>query len=282
MLTIVDTHVHFWEPGRLRYAWLDDLPTLNRPFLPDHVPTQGANWKVAAMIFVQADCAAGQAMQEVEWVTSLAAGDARIKGIVSFAPLETGRAVRPSLEALKKFPLVKGVRRLIQSEPLEFSAQPDFVAGTQLLAEYGLSCDLCIRHPQLRDVIELVRQCPEVSFVLDHIGKPDIKNGVLDPWRKEIAELAAFPNVACKISGLVTEADFEHWKAADLRPYIDHTLQVFGIDRVMYGSDSPVVTLAATYPQWIETLLEATQSLSAIDREKLFSRNGAKFYCLEN
>jgi L-fuconolactonase len=282
MLTIVDTHVHFWEPGRLRYAWLDNLPTLNRPFLPDHIPTHGTGWKVDGMIFIQADCAAEQAMQEVEWVTALAAGDARIKGIVAFAPLETGRAVRPVLEKLSQSPLVKGVRRLIQSEPLGFSVLPDFVAGTQLLAEYGLGCDLCLRHPQFRDVIELVRQCPEVSFVLDHIGKPDIKNGVLDPWRKEIAELAAFPNVTCKISGLVTEADFEHWRPADLQPYIDHTLQVFGPDRVMYGSDSPVVTLAATYPRWIETLLEATRSLAETEREKLFLRNGAKFYRLEN
>jgi L-fuconolactonase len=279
MLNVVDSHVHFWEPSRLRYAWLDNVPALNRVFLPDHVPAQGADWKVEAIIFVQA-CNAEQGLPEVEWVTSLAAHDARIRGIVAWAPLERGRAVRPILDALKKFPRVKGVRRLIQAEPLGFSVQPDFVAGTQLLPEYGLSCDLCIRQPQMREVIELVYQCPEVSFVLDHLGKPDIKNGMLDPWRKEMAELAALPNVACKISGLVTEADFEHWKPADLHPYIDHTLQVFGIDRVMYGSDSPVVTLAATYSQWIETLLEATQSLSEMEREKLFSRNGAKFYRL--
>jgi len=278
MLTIVDTHVHFWAPSHLRYAWLDDLPSLNRPFLPDHILAQGANWKVEALIFVQADCAAEQGIQEVEWVTSLATEDARIRGIVAFAPLERGQAVRPILQALTKFPLVKGVRGLIQSEPLGFSVQPDFVTGVQLLAEYGLSCDLCIRHPQLRDVIQLVRQCPAVSFVLDHIGKPDIKHGLLDPWRAEMAELAALPNVACKLSGLVTEADWERWKPADLSPYIQHTLEVFGPERVMYGSDSPVVSLAATYAQWIETLLEATRSLSEMEREKLFKHNGAKFY----
>lgn len=282
MFTIVDTHVHFWEPRRLRYAWLDDLPTLNRPFLPDHVPTRGANWNVEALIFVQADCTPERGMKEVEWVMALAASDARIRGIVAFAPLETGRAVRPILEAVNKFPLVKGVRRLIQSEPLGFSVQPDFVAGVQLLPDYGLSCDLCIRHHQMRAVIQLVRQCPEVSFVLDHIGKPDIKSGLLDPWRKEIAELAALPNVACKLSGLVTEADWQQWKPADLYPYIQHTVEVFGSERVMYGSDSPVVTLAATYSQWIETLLEATQSLSEAERDKLFRQNGAKFYRLAN
>jgi len=280
MLNIVDSHVHFWDPGRLRYVWLDDLPQLNRPYLPDHVPAQGMNWRVDVLVFVQADCAAEQGLLEADWVTSLAASDSRIQGIVAFAPLEKGEGVRPVLEELSKRPLVKGVRRLLQSEPLGFSVQPDFVVGVQLLAEYDLSCDLCIRHFQMPDVIQLVRQCPRVNFVLDHIGKPDIKNGLLDPWRKDMAELAALPNVVCKLSGLVTEADWQHWKAADLQPYVDHILEVFGPGRVMYGSDSPVATLAATYPQWVETLIGATQWQSNTERENLFYQNAAKFYRL--
>ena len=280
MLNIVDSHVHFWDPGRLRYVWLDDLPQLNRPYLPDHVPAQGMSWRVDALVFVQADCAAEQGLLEADWVTSLAASDSRIQGIVAFAPLEKGEGVRPVLEELSKRPLVKGVRRLLQSEPLGFSVQPDFVVGVQLLDEYDLSCDLCIRHFQMPDVIQLVRQCPRVNFVLDHIGKPDIKNGLLDPWRKDMAELAALPNVVCKLSGLVTEADWQHWKAADLQPYVDHTLEVFGPSRVMYGSDSPVATLAATYPQWVETLIGATQWQSNTERENLFYQNAAKFYRL--
>lgn len=280
MLKFVDSHVHFWEPSRLRYTWLDNLPTLNRPYLPDHVPANGANWSVEALVFVQADCAAEQGLLEADWVTSLVASDPRIRGIAAFAPLENGEDVRPVLEELKKRPLVKGVRRLIQSEPLGFSLQPDFVAGVQLLAEFDMTCDLCMRHFQMRDVIQLVRQCPRVNFVLDHIGKPDIKNGLLDPWRKDIAELAALPNVMCKLSGLVTEADWQHWKATNLQPYIDHALDVFGPDRVMFGSDWPVATLAATYPQWIETLMAATRSLSNTEREKLFYQNAAKFYRL--
>ena len=280
MLKIVDSHVHFWEPSRLRYAWLDDLPPLNRTYLPDHVPRQGANWKIDRLVFVQADCAAEQGLLEADWVTSLAASDSRIRGIVAFAPLEKGEGARAALEELRQRSLVKGVRRLIQSEPLGFSMQPDFVAGVQLLAEYNLSCDLCIRHFQMRDVIQLVRQCPRVDFVLDHIGKPDIKHGVLDPWRKDVAELAALLNVTCKLSGLVTEADWQHWQAADLRPYVDHVLDAFGPNRVMYGSDSPVATLAATYPQWVETLMAATRSLSNVEQEKLFSQNAARFYRL--
>jgi L-fuconolactonase len=282
MLNILDSHVHFWEPARLRYSWLDDLPSLNRAFLPDHVPTGGAGWSVAALIFVQADCAAEQARQEVDWVASLAASDGRILGLVAFAPLEKGEGARSTLEALRRQPLIKGVRRLIQSEPPGFSVRSEFIAGVQLLAGYELSCDLCLRHFQMREVIELVRQCPGVSFVLDHIGKPDIKNHLLEPWRKDIADLAALPNVMCKLSGLVTEADWQNWQPDDLQPYVDHVLAAFGADRVMFGSDSPVAYLAATYSQWIEALMAATESLSSADREKLFYRNAARFYRLAN
>ena len=280
MLRIIDSHIHFWEPSRLRYAWLDDLPLLNRPHLPDHVPAFGANWSVEALVFVQADCAPQQGLLEADWVTSLGASEPRIRGIVAFAPLENGAGVRPMLDELKKRPLVKGVRRLIQSEPLGFSRQPDFVAGARLLAGYNLTCDLCIRHFQMRDVIQLVQQCPQVRFVLDHIGKPDIKKGSSDPWRRDIAELTTLPNVMCKLSGLVTEADWQNWTPVNLQPYIDKTLEAFGPDRVMFGSDWPVVALAATYPQWVETLLAATQFLADADRAKLFYQNAAKFYHL--
>ncbi|MGQ0600570.1 MAG: amidohydrolase family protein [Anaerolineales bacterium] len=278
MLQLVDSHVHFWEPNRLRYAWLNELPALNRAFLPEHLPAHGTGWQLDGLVFVQADCAAEQGLRELEWVSSLATSDARIKGIVAFAPLEDGAAVRPVLDALKQQPLVKGVRRLIQSEPPGFSVQPRFAVGVQLLAEYGFSCDVCIRHHQLREVIELVRRCPQVSFVLDHSGKPDIKNGRLDSWQRDIADFAALPNVMCKLSGLVTEADWQHWQPTDLRPYIEHTLQVFGNERVMFGSDWPVVTLAATYSQWLEMLMEATHSWSPTEQALLFFQNSAKFY----
>ncbi len=280
MLKIVDSHVHFWEPGRLEYAWLREFPSLNRPRLPDHLSARSADWSVEALVFVQADCATEQGLAEVDWVTALAQDDRRIQAVVAFAPLERGEDVHRELADLRRRPLVRGVRRLIQSEPLGFSRLPGFVAGVQRLAEFGLSCDLCLRHFQMRDVIELVSQCPRVDFVLDHIGKPDIKHGRLDPWRTELAELARLPNVMCKLSGLVTEADWQRWTAADLRPFLEHALSVFGPDRVMFGSDWPVASLAATYPRWVETLMAATGSLPIGDREKLFWRNAARFYRL--
>ncbi|MEP7288981.1 MAG: amidohydrolase family protein [Chloroflexota bacterium] len=279
-LKIADSHVHFWDTNRLQYPWLADEPLLNRPYLPDHIPAHGSNWTVDALVFVQSDCLPQQGIAEVDWVTTLANDDPRIRGIVAFAPLEKGTQVRPVLDDLKKRPLVKGVRRLLQREPLGFSLQPEFVVGVQLLAEYGLSFDLCIKYFQLPDAIALVRQCPDVQFILDHIGKPAIKDGHQDAWRSELAELAKYPNVVCKLSGLVTEADMQHWTPAELQPYIQHTLAVFGSDRVMFGSDSPVLTLASTYEQWVSLVLDALQSFSTAEQDKILYSNAMTAYRL--
>jgi L-fuconolactonase len=279
--SIIDSHVHFWDPKVLQYSWLENEPKLDRAYLTDHVPPLANGWTVEGIVFVQADCAPEQGLAEADWVAELAARDARVRGIVAFAPLEQGAGVRPWLEALKTGPLVKGVRRLIQDEPAGFSIQPEFVAGVKLLPEYGLTCDLCIRHHQLGDLIQLVRQCPDVRFVLDHVGKPDIKGGVRDPWQSQLAELAGFPNVHCKLSGMLTEADHRQWTPEEIQPYIQHALAVFGSDRVMYGSDAPVLYLAGTYERWAETLADATAGLSTADKQKFWRDNAAAFYVLD-
>ncbi|NJN84460.1 MAG: amidohydrolase family protein, partial [Caldilineaceae bacterium] len=196
------------------------------------------------------------------------------------APLEKGDAVRGQLAELAANPLVKSVRRLIQSEGVDFPLQPDFVRGVKLVAEHGLRFDLCIFHPQLANTVRLVEQCPEVSFVLDHIGKPDIKNGLMEPWREEIVALASLPNVYCKLSGMVTEADHQRWTPDDLKPYIDHVVAAFGKERIMYGGDWPVSTQAATYRRWLETLDWATADFSPADKHKLFYQNAVDFYGL--
>jgi L-fuconolactonase len=281
-LTICDSHVHYWDPQRFRLAWLDDLPALNQPFLTEHIPQSGstgsAAWQIEKIVFVQADVASEQGVEEARWVAALAENDARIQGIVAFAPLERGSAARETLAQLQTIPLIKGVRRLIQSEGDGFCVHPDFIAGVQLLPEYGYSFDICIKHHQLPDVIELVYQCPQVQFVLDHVGKPDIRAGLLDPWRADIARLAQFPNVMCKVSGMVTEADLHRWTAADLQPYVTHVLDVFGIDRVMFGSDAPVLRLATDYETWLATLYGLTDALSDDERLKLFYANAVRFY----
>lgn len=278
---ITDTHVHFWQPTHLRYHWLDDNPTLNKPFLPEDYRAACGPVKVDRIVFVEAGGGPEQAQAEAGWVTELAQSDPRIVGIVAMAPLEEGTVVEPLLEQLSANPLVKGIRRLLQGETESgFCLRPDFIAGVQLIPRYGFSFDICINRHQVVDTVELVKSCPEVSFVLDHIGKPDIKSGLLDPWRKEIRELAALPNVVCKISGMVTEADHAHWTPDDLRLYVEHIITCFGWDRVLYGSDWPVAILATEYPRWVETLETLVEGCSKDEKHALFAENGGRVYRL--
>lgn len=276
---IVDTHLHIWDLDRLRYPWLANVPPLNKNHLIGDYRRACGPVAVAKMVFLQCECDAAQFQQEADWVTEVAQSDSRIRGIVPWAPLEKGVAAEAELAHLAANPLIKGIRRIIQFEPdQEFCLRPDFVCGVQLLPAYGLSFDLCINHTQLANTIKLVRQCEEVSFVLDHIGKPDIKAGRLDPWRAELKELAALPNVHCKLSGLVTEADHAKWTPADLQPYIDHVIACFGFDRVMFGGDWPVSTQASDYPRWVDTLDAALRGVSTADLRKLYVTNAEAFY----
>ena len=275
---IVDTHIHLWDPSILRYPWLDEVTFLNKPYLLEDYRNACGAVDVGTMIFVQCDPDPDENLKEAEWVTSLAKEDPRIRGIVAGAPLEKGDGVRPLLEQLSEIPLVKGIRRLIQSEGLEFCVQPDFIRGVQSLEEFGLSFDICIYHRHLANTIQFVKQCPNIQFILDHIGKPNIKGQLFEPWKREIKELSEFPNVSCKVSGLVTEADFESWTREDLKPYIDHVIECFSFDRVIYGSDWPVAAQATEYPRWVETLEWAVNGCSAEELRKLFRDNALQFY----
>ena len=185
------------------------------------------------------------------------------------------------LEALSHNPRVKGIRRLMETEvDQSFCLAPDFLAALKLLPRYGFSFDICVKHWGMTFAIELVRRCPDVSFVLDHIGKPGIKDGLIEPWRREIHALATLPNVVCKLSGVTTEADHCAWTRDELRPYIDHVVESFGTDRILYGGDWPVSELAGSYLQWLATLDWATSGFSAADKRKLFRDNAVKAYRL--
>ena len=276
---IVDTHLHIWDIGRLRYPWLASVPMLNCNHLIEDYRAACGPVQVAKMVFLQCECDFAQFQEEADWVTEVARGDPRIRGIVPWAPLERGDAAEDAVARLASNPLIKGVRRIIQFEPdPEFCLRPDFVRGVQLLPRHGLSFDICINHTQLTNTLKLVRQCPEVRFILDHIAKPDIKAGLLDPWRAEMRELAALPNVWCKLSGLATEADHANWTAADLRPYIDHVIGCFGFDRVMFGGDWPVSTQATDYPRWVATVDNALKGASPDELHRLYVRNAEAFY----
>lgn len=278
---IVDAHLHLWDPTRFRMSWLDGNELLDRPYGLAEYRQHTEGLPIEAMVYLQVEVEPAYALLEAEWVVERAREEPRIQAIVAWAPLEDGEPARTFLEALVRIsPLVKGVRRLIQSESIDFCIQPGFVRGVQLLADYGLSFDLCIYHPQLANTIRLVEQCPQVSFILDHIGKPAIKERLLDPWREEITRLAGFPNVLCKVSGMVTEADHQRWTAEDLRPYLDHVRAAFGEDRVVFGGDWPVAYQAAPYRRWVETLAELTADLSPAAKRKLWAENARRFYRL--
>jgi L-fuconolactonase len=276
---IVDSHVHLWDPTRFRMSWLDGSPSIDKPMGLAEYREHTAGLPVEGMVYLQVEVEPAYGLMEARWAAERADEEPRLQAIVAWAPLEFGEQARAYLDELVTVDRrIKGVRRLIQSESLEFVTQPRFVRGVQLLPDYGLSFDICIKHPQLAGTLEMVRQCPNVSFVLDHIGKPDIATGLLDPWRSEIRQLATFPNVICKISGMVTEADHARWTADDLRPYIEHVLEAFGEDRVAFGGDWPVALLASPYKRWVDTLDQLTAGLSVGAKRKLWGENARRFY----
>lgn len=279
-MDIIDAHHHLWDCGRFGYRWLKQAPALNRDFiLRDYLEViKGTG--VSRSVHVQAEVDPQYAIQETRWILSMAEAEGPIAGVVGWAPIETP-GLEAFLKALGSHPKLKGIRRLIQSEPdARFCARPEFVAGVRQLAPLGLSFDLCIYHPQLAAAIELVRQVPEVNFVLDHIGKPGIKDRLMDPWKAELRELSKLPNVWCKVSGMATEADVERWQGADLRPYLDHVVDCFGFSRLMWGSDWPVCTLATDYRRWLDWVREAVRDTSEADQRQLFGGTAAAFYRL--
>lgn len=277
---IVDAHLHLWDPTHFRMSWLDGNAVLDKPLGLAEYDEQTAGLSIEAMVYLQVDVEPPYALLEAEWVARLARDEPRLQAIVAWAPLEYGERARAFLAALVAVdPKVKGVRRILQSEPdPAFGLRPDFLRGLQLLPEYGLSFDLCINYRQLASAVEIVRRCPETSFMLDHIAKPDIKNGGLDPWREQMAALAALPNVVCKISGMVTEANHERWTVDDLAPFAEHVLDVFGAERVAFGGDWPVVLQAASYRRWVDTLDTLTGRLSDGAKRKLWADNARRFY----
>jgi L-fuconolactonase len=279
---IIDTHVHFWDPAHLRYAWLDGNETLNRPYLPADYTQATEGVAVDGIVFVQAECASEQYFSEAEWVDGLTNEDSRIQGIVASAHLELGDAVLPALEALSQYDRVKGIRRYVAGQrDAEYILRPDFVQGVQHLARVNFACDLGTGRHQLADAIALARRCPEVRFMLCHIGVPDIRNQELDPWRSHIETLASLPNVFCKLSGVATLADKDNWTREDLRPAIEHILNCFGFERTAFGSDWPVMVLATTFRRWVETVAWVVQDCSESELRHLFRDTAKKVYNLD-
>jgi L-fuconolactonase len=274
---LLDAHLHFWDPALRHHDWLAAHPPLQRSFGPGDLDV-GAH-ELTGAVFVQADCRDDQAVDEVRWVAGLARNHSLIRGIVAYAPLHRGRAAERDLAAVAANPLVVGVRWLLQGRAREEITGPALTCGLRLLADWGLTFDLCATHDQLTTVASLVEACPQTSFVLDHLGKPPVVTGQLDPWRGDLARIASFPNVTCKLSGLATEAA-PAGAIANVRPYLELAVDMFGPERCMIASDWPVVTLAATAGQWFDVVLSVIAQLPAQQRAAVLSGTAAATYGL--
>ena len=282
--SIVDSHVHFWDPGVLHYPWLTGVPSIHRAFLPPDYAAATEQIPIERIVFVEANCRPDEARQEVELVERLAQAEPRVAGIVAFVDLAQGIGTRGSglgktLDALASSPRVKGIRQNIQGQPAGFCRQGSFVEGVREVGRRGLVFDVCATHDQLPEVIDLVRDCPGTRFVLDHCGKPAIRQRALEPWSSNVAGLAAHENVWCKLSGLLTEAG-EAWCPEDLVPYAARVVECFGHERVLYGSDWPVLTLAGDYGRWYGFTQQFTRGWSATDRGRFYGDTAARVYGL--
>lgn len=278
---IVDTHQHLWDLSKQSYSWCAGIPALNRSFVMSDYLAAAAGLNVVASVHVEADVDEPDMARETRWLLEQVADSANpLKALVIQA--------RPENEDFSKYlepfageSSIKGIRRVLHTQPDELSQSAKFRENLRKLPAMNYTFDLCVLARQLPTAIELVKSCPTVSFILDHCGVPDVKGQALDPWRSHIAELAKLPNVvACKISGLVAYADAKNWTLNDLRPFVDHVVSNFGHDRIMFGSDWPVCTLSATFAQWVNAARELTANWPAGEREKFFSGNASRVYRL--
>lgn len=270
----LDSHQHFWRYDVTQYPWIPKGSPLERDWLPADLAPLLAAAGLHGCIAVQAR----QTVEESRWLLSLAAESPIVKGVVGWVDLRSERAPE-QLAELSANPKFRGVRHVVQDEPdPNFMLGEAFLRGIGHLHHFGLTYDILIFPKQLPAAIELARRFPEQPFVLDHIAKPPIKDRTLSPWREQIRELAKAPNVLCKVSGMVTEADRAGWRPDDFAPYLDVVAEAFGEDRLMYGSDWPVCLLAGSYPRVFELAASYFSKVPASAQTKIFGGNAARFY----
>jgi predicted TIM-barrel fold metal-dependent hydrolase len=277
-MKIVDAHQHLWDLDLFHYAWLKDLPVLNRSFRMDDYCDATKGRAIEKSVHLEADVDEPFMVDETKYVLRLAdRGDNPLEGVVACGRPES-KEFKTYLERILGHPKLKGIRRILHTQPDDLGQSETFIENVNSLAGYGLSFDLCVLARQLPLAIRLVSRCPEVTFILDHCGVPQVREKILDPWRANIRAIAKFPNVFCKISGLVAYADPREWTTEDLRPYVEHAIECFGWDRVMFGSDWPVCTLSASYQQWVDALVSLTRGAGEVNQKKLFRENAIRIY----
>jgi L-fuconolactonase len=273
----IDAHHHLWRYSPEEYEWIDDSMTmLRRDFLPQDLSAEMQSASVDGTIAVQAR----QTLEETRWLLDLADENDQILGVVGWAPIADEKFPQV-MEEFSARPSLKGLRHVVQAEPNEnFLLREDFNRGIRALRGTGLVYDILIYERHVPQTIQFVDRHPEQAFVLDHIAKPRIRERVLEPWKGQIRELAQRENVSCKLSGLVTEADWKQWNLDDLRPYFDTVIEAFGPQRILAGSDWPVCLVACGYAQWFGLLEQYLAGLTQAERDVIFGGNAERIYKL--
>lgn len=274
----LDAHQHFWKYSPAEYGWINDkMAALKRDFLPQDLKSLLAAEGFEGSIAVQAR----QELEETRWLLELADENDIIKGVVGWVDL-CSSDLAAQLERFASDPKFVGVRHVVQDEPDdEFMLRPEFRSGIALLREHELAYDLLLYPRHLPVAVKLVREFPEQRFVLDHIAKPSIAEGRIEPWDRGIRELAQCENVWCKVSGMVTEARWNVWRAEDFRPYLDVVFEAFGPERLMIGSDWPVCTLSASYGATMGIIADYMRQLRAEEQNGILGGNCARFYRIQ-
>ena len=271
----IDSHQHFWQYNPQKHSWItDDMKVIQRDFLPsDLLPILQKN-NIDGCISVQAD----QTEDETDFLLELSNNHDFIRGIVGWVDLRANN-IFERLEHYSQFKKLKGFRHIVQGETdTEFMLRPKFKNGITALALYDFTYDILIYHYQLEQTIQFVMLFPNQKFVLDHLGKPDIKSGEYALWQTNIKKLALHQNVFCKISGMITEGEWDDWKPSDFTVYLDIIVKAFGTDRLMYGSDFPVCALAATYEEQLNIVTVYFLTFTNLEKKKIMGDNALKFY----
>ena len=273
---IIDAHHHLWKYSAAEYGWITpQMAMLRRDFLPPQLEELMHHFGIEGTVAVQAR----QTLEETSWLLSLAEKHPLIRGVVGWVPCTDGAAVKRHLEKFAANPRLRGVRHVVHDEPdPRYILRDDFNAGVSALLEFKLRYDILIFERHLPAAIQFVDRHPKQVFIVDHVAKPRIKEHIMSPWDRNMRELAKRQNVYCKLSGMVTEADLEHWTAEDLQPYIDVVLAAFGPRRIMYGSDWPVVLRACDYVRWFDTVNAAIGKLSKAEQDRIMGGTAVEAY----
>jgi len=274
----IDSHQHFWQYNDIEYDWINEkMGVLKNDFLPSDLINTLRENNMQGCVAVQAR----QSLEETEWLLSLANENAFIKGVVGWVDLLSDR-LEEQLIVFNKEEKLKGFRHVLQAEESGYMLQPDFIRGIKLLAKYGYSYDILINSSQLSEVCQLVEQLPVMNLVIDHIAKPNIAEQQWDGWHEYISKLAGYDHIYCKISGMVTEANWKTWNNDDLLPYIKHCIEKFGSNRCMFGSDWPVCKLASRYEALIDCIDFVTDNDNEQIKANIFSVAATTFYRLKH